>query len=402
MPKHAVVLGAGLQGVCVALGLLGRGYRVTLVDQASTCLRRASLRNEGKIHLGFVYANDASLRTSRLMLHSALAFGRLLEEWTGAIDWPSLVSHPFTYCLAEDSMLGRERLLEHYAALEQYHSDIHGGESYLGQGLECLWWLARAGEVSQLSRSYASPLVHTPEVALDLERFCELMRQRLHAQSALTCMYGHRVTQAERVAQGFRVSGSRSDGKGWSLEGDLVVNCLWEGRLAVDQTMGIEPKRRWVHRLKYRLLARLPDTLANLPALTFVLGPYGDIVTYPGGQTYLSYYPECMRGWSDALEVPPEWQAACDGQPDVKEAADVVQKVLAKLDFAVPGIGHSTVEQVDAGAIFTWGSSDIDDPHSELHLRFDTGVFSHDGYFSIDTGKMTCAPLFASELLEKL
>ena len=58
------VLGAGIQGVCVALALEVAGHTVALIDQAEDCLLRTSLRNEGKIHLGFTYANDRSLRTT--------------------------------------------------------------------------------------------------------------------------------------------------------------------------------------------------------------------------------------------------------------------------------------------------------------------------------------------------
>jgi 2-polyprenyl-6-methoxyphenol hydroxylase-like FAD-dependent oxidoreductase len=59
------VLGAGLQGTCIALELARRGFDVDLLDQDLEPLNRASLRNEGKIHLGFVYAKDATLRTAR-------------------------------------------------------------------------------------------------------------------------------------------------------------------------------------------------------------------------------------------------------------------------------------------------------------------------------------------------
>ena len=56
--ENVAVLGAGLQGACVALELARRGYRVLLIDQSSGCMQRASLASEGKIHLGLVYAND--------------------------------------------------------------------------------------------------------------------------------------------------------------------------------------------------------------------------------------------------------------------------------------------------------------------------------------------------------
>jgi hypothetical protein len=55
-----------------------------------------------------------------------------------------------------------------------------------------------------------------------------------------------------------------------------------------------------------------------------------------------------------------------------------------------------------AGTIFAWGSTDIDDPKSDLHERRAIGVRAYDGYFSIDTGKLTCAPLFADQLAKQL
>jgi hypothetical protein len=48
--------------------------------------------------------------------------------------------------------------------------------------------------------------------------------------------------------------------------------------------------------------------------------------------------------------------------------------------------------------IFAWGDRDIDDHASELHSRDAVGVHDHDGYYSIDTGKLTTAPLFAQRL----
>ena len=82
----------------------------------------------------------------------------------------------------------------------------------------------------------------------------------------------------------------------------------------------------------------------------------------------------------------------------------MVRETLSALDRIVPGVAASRIDQVDAGVIFSWGKShvDVDDPGSELHERHAIGVHAHDGYFSIDTGKFTCAPLFASRLLDAL
>ena len=86
-----VILGAGLTGCSIALELAGRGHRVTLLDQDAVAMNRASLRNEGKIHLGLIYANDPTFATAELQLRGALAFQKLLRRWCGAAStcWPS-------------------------------------------------------------------------------------------------------------------------------------------------------------------------------------------------------------------------------------------------------------------------------------------------------------------------
>jgi glycerol-3-phosphate dehydrogenase len=53
------VLGGGLQGCCVALELASRGVPVTLIDENGELLTRTAVANEGKVHLGYMYARLA-------------------------------------------------------------------------------------------------------------------------------------------------------------------------------------------------------------------------------------------------------------------------------------------------------------------------------------------------------
>ena len=110
----------------------------------------------------------------------------------------------------------------------------------------------------------------------------------------------------------------------------------------------------------------------------------------------------CLRGWSSEIETPDDWRAVCDGQADAATTAELSTQLLQGFEPFIPGIVESRVQRVDAGVIFCWGKTDIDDRDSELHRRYDIGVHSHDGYFSIDTGKYTCAPMFAAELVHRL
>jgi glycine/D-amino acid oxidase-like deaminating enzyme len=75
------VLGGGLQGCCVALALAERGARVVLFDKNDALLTRAAVANEGKIHLGYMYAGDPTLSTAKTMMAGALAFAPVLERY---------------------------------------------------------------------------------------------------------------------------------------------------------------------------------------------------------------------------------------------------------------------------------------------------------------------------------
>ena len=60
-----------------------RGFAVTLIDAADAPLSAASRWNEGKIHLGYLYANDASLYGPGVLSRAVFAFADLMRELLG-------------------------------------------------------------------------------------------------------------------------------------------------------------------------------------------------------------------------------------------------------------------------------------------------------------------------------
>ena len=78
--QRVAVLGAGIMGSCLSLFLARKGIDVTLFDMAPTPMGGASRWNEGKIHLGYLYSADPSLRTTRTLLPGGLAFSRLVSD----------------------------------------------------------------------------------------------------------------------------------------------------------------------------------------------------------------------------------------------------------------------------------------------------------------------------------
>ena len=399
---HALVLGGGIQGMSTAFAMTEAGWSVTVIDRLPLPLMGTSLRGEGKLHLGYVYGNDPSRATAALMLEGALAFAETLERWLPApLAWDLLRSEPFLYAVLPDSMVGVEALAGHYAWVDDVVvGRFAAGASYAGKSefrpVELLRPSERHGFVGDVQAVFK-----TSEVAVDPE----LLRESFLAgtvERGVSFLGNTTVHAVERAEHGFRVSCTNSTGATVSHRADVVINCLWDGRLAIDATLGIRPSRPWSYRLKYAVHGTLPGGIQEPPSVTYVLGPFGDVVRRASGRIYASWYPECLAGWSDELVVPPEWRPALDSVASEPMRRDVATRTLRALSRLVPALSHLRVDMVTAGVIVAWGDTDIDQLDSELHRRDAIGVHAHDGYFSVDTGKLTTAPLFAQRVADML
>ena len=393
-----LVLGAGLQGAGVALELARRGIPVTLMEQDALALNRASLRNEGKIHLGLIYANDRSRDTAFLQLDGALRFRAIVARWLGPESEWLVTSTPFHDLVARDSLLAPEALAAHYRSVEtrcreQLAADP--GLDYLGTRPDRLFRPLRGPEVTahfDASRFLAG--FATCEVALDTGPLAASLRGALAGSPRIKLRCSHLARGIEREAGGFRVDGEGPGGP-WRIRARQVINACWERRLSFDRQLGLAPPADVLHRLKFRVVARLPRELRGAPSVSMVLGRYGDVVIRPDGTAYLSWYPSGLRGWSQDIEPPRSWDAACRGEVEPALAREVATSFLTAIDAWYPGIARSEPILVDAGAIVAIGRSDVDDAASGLHDRTRIGVSSRDGYHSVDPGKLTTAPMFA-------
>jgi hypothetical protein len=400
-----IVLGAGIQGTCAALVAAQSNRQVCLIEQDEGCLLRTSLRGEGKIHLGYVYAHDTSFKTAELLLKAAMSFAPLLDSWLpGQFDWRVLRSNPFLYVVARDTLVPTDQLFSHYARLEVRCRELQAEDArlnYLGEALDSLWKVQELP--AWLNADRVTATVWTPETAIDRVPLRRILGEAVAQDPRIELLYGHVVEEVARKSHGFAVTGRTRAGHPWRRDAGCVVNALWDGRLAIDAQLGLRPSRTWVYRFKHRVLARTPPALVGLPSMTVVLGPYGDMVTRPhDDEIYLSWYPVCQTGWSQDLVPPAAWHAAATGTLEPSEQAPIIRDTLAAFDEMVPGLGTAKGTTSDGGVIFAWGNSNIDDEKSELHQRHEIGVLSADGYFSINTGKLTCAPYFAQQLGELL
>ena len=170
----------------------------------------------------------------------------------------------------------------------------------------------------------------------------------------------------------------------------------------LDAQVGLRPEYSWSHRLKYRLLIR--GTPANLThrSYTIVQGPFGDLVSYPDyPHLYASWYPTCMQEMVSSVAIPADWQLALRPQ-NSSMTEEIAKDTLRSMDTIFPGIINSDVIDVSCGVIYARGHTDIVDPNSALHMRSDDPIQTKDGYFSINTGKLTSAPRNAHLLAKML
>jgi hypothetical protein len=209
------------------------------------------------------------------------------------------------------------------------------------------------------------------------------------------------VVGAKQERDGIHVLSEGQDGPSRDRF-DHVVNALWDGRLGLNEALGFRANRPWLHRLKYGVSFRLPPGATPPPSTTFVLGPFGEVVTYGDGTIYLTWYPECLQGISSDV-TPPDWAT----YPPEPLRSNILTGTFRALSAIVPSLRELDAESlpeacVKGGVIVAWGKTDIYDPTSELHHRYEIGVTSEGRFHSVDPGKLTMVPYFAEICAERI
>ncbi|MEM8993486.1 MAG: FAD-dependent oxidoreductase [Acidobacteriota bacterium] len=406
--RVVAVLGAGLQGACVSLALARRGYAVRLYDRRPKLIAGASANQEGKLHLGFVYAADPSLGTARAMIEGALAFAPAVEHLVGGgLDWESHLSARFRCIVHRDSTLTVDAHRRHFSALQTLYEELVDapalpelGASYLGRRPRRIWTDRPSLDGAPPSRALAS--FPTEEVSIEPGFLHGVIERAIRDRPSIRLCLGRRVLGVEPRGDGFWVDGEGAgpDGEPFRDAVDAVINCLWEGRRAVDRSLGLDDDGPWVTRVKYGLL--FEGVLENPVSCVLTHGPFGDVVSWPQlRRVYASWYPACRVALT-AGELPRTWEDALDGRHDPKRLGEIVAETRAELDPFTPGLRDLRLLRPLAGAIVARGSTDIDRPRSELHRRVGEPPRRRGHYLSLYTGKYTVAPLQAVRVVEEL
>lgn len=390
--RSVLVLGAGLAGCSVALRLAQLEHQVTLVDKSARPVSGASRHNEGKLHLGYIYAADPMHKTYQTVMAGSLSFLDTIERLTRVSQDAIPRSHGFVYVVHADSLLSADDVRRHFAQVDELLADRTGG------GMDATWDLPDEFVRSTYADS-TQAAIHTSEIAVDSNHVASVVGAAVLAEPLIDFLGNHEVMGVEVVGDGYMVVVRSPEGE-VRLEAAAVANCLWENRVHVDSLIGRVSDKPWLWRWKATLSFDTPADL-SVPPTTVVLGPLGDYVPYTSGRSYLSWYPSCLVGFTSEGGTDP-LRTAIDGRDDEAIRRDAV----AGLASVIPALADQQellrAACVGGGYIMALGSTDIDDVDSGLHERHEVGVAMDGTWLSLETGKFCTAPTFGVRAAEMI
>lgn len=387
-------------GVSTALFLVRGGARVTLVDAAPAICAGASRWNEGKIHLGHLYAADPSLRTAQRLLPGGLAFRPLVESLIGHSLAPAISQGSDLYLVHRRSVVDADTTGRYYDAVTALAASHPAASRYLQPIGETRAERLDARALDTLAnRTEIVAGFRVPERSVSTRWVADRLAAAVAAEPRIDVRLSTRVTGLATGPAGFDGPLTIVTAHGSEGPFDAVVNALWEGRVALDTAAGLAPPAAWSSR--YRVAVFLETTVpVTTPNVVVTTGPFGDVKNYDGRSLYLSWYDTGLlaHGTGPAPPAVPYL--------DDLAASRLADEVIAKIGGLLPEVANlpsrTASRQVAGGWVVAAGHGALDDPASTLHRRDRIGLTRHGRYLSADTGKYSVAPWLARAVADAL
>jgi glycine/D-amino acid oxidase-like deaminating enzyme len=398
--QRVAVLGAGIMGCCTALWLSRMGARSVLFDAEAEPFAGASRWNEGKIHLGYLYAASPSLDTARSVLSGGIRFRDDVRSLLGTDPAQAATQADDTYLVHRDSVVDAALVQRYFSSVDDLVAGHPLAERYF---VPLGGTRTRALSKQELSNLSGSPDIvagfRVAERSVCTQWLADRFAEAVLADARIETAFGHRVTGVERSCNAsverfsVVIEGGRQEGF------DAVVNALWQGRLAIDASLGIAPCADWTHRYRKSLFLRTRTPHASHSAVIAV-GPFGDVKNYDGRRHYLSWYPAGLVAESHDLEP------SRPGGDDAASRDFILSETFERLAELLPSIAglRDDIEdvRVEGGWVYAAGRGALNHPASGLHRRDLAGVQRFGQYFSVDTGKYSTAPTLALQVAQAL
>ena len=388
------VLGGGIMGACTALYLARHGCRVVVFEETGAHLSAASRWNEGKIHLGFLYAADPSLETARKLIPGGLLFQHLIEDLLSGSIESITTDHDDAYLVHRNSVVDVGATADHFRAVACMLNEHPDVGNYFGGAA-----LRTPGRMSEQDLRAACPSedilagFRAPERSVDTRLLADRLAAALSAAEGVEVVTETAITGVSQIGSG----------RGWSVNAGAerhgpfthVINATWQGLPELDASAGLTGDADYSHRFRVSLFIETARPIAAT-SLVVATGPFGDIKAYPGNRFYLSWYADGLLAEGRGRRPPPTPVLDADTQSRIAAAKfeqlgrmfPIVREIEAAASHVVAG----------GGWVFALGQGQLNDPAATLHRRDRIGIAQRDGYISVNTGKYSIAPWLARQV----
>ena len=399
MKKQKVaIVGGGLTGCCSAASLHNKAGEITIFDSEPRLVDEASFYNEGRLHLGYTYGMDKSLDTARLMVKTALVFERLLVRWFGSEVSKVPRSSLFNYTVHRGGLLNGDEYEAHAKKVGEIIRETYKkGDTYFGVDL---LEMPRRLSSKYLSSNYDTDNIvaafGTNEISIDPEAIAKIIRKNVTNIPKVKVRLNSEVSEIRLQGSKYKLKILTPNSKPHEELFEYVVNASGRNLLRLDSFAGLKLPKDPLFRLKYLLRTKTKEV--DIPSTSVVLGMFGEVVSFENYMT-LAWYPAGRLEWYQGV-------APHRAEPILKEepaASELKAEIVKGLSTIVPKLRNKQFNnsELKGNWIYAPGTSDVNNPKSNLHKRTDIGIKQKGNYFSIDPGKYTTAPYFADELAKR-
>lgn len=378
--KNFAVIGGGSLGTLIALRLSNLGLNVEIYESKSELLRGASYLGEGKIHLGYTYGLSQKSSYGQLV-ESALNFAEIVETSIGhTINWKDLTSIPFTYTIAQSSLIDSSQFMNHAINIIKLLQVEDGSRSYLGEAID---------EVAHLTRTSESSFL-TKERAVDLEKLGKILKEEVGERINISTHLNSEILSIETKLTNKYILTTR-DGK-IDKEFDYVINCTWDQRHNLDRFFW-DTLPELNYRTKIYISAK---TTLKEAAETTVLGKFGDLVVFNTGRLYASDYLTGLTSFTTGFN------------PNFAEREELPEELVFKhwnnfksrFSAMMPELNGITEIETFERTVVAKGDKDIDQLESGLHDRPPYYIARKENFISALGTKFTTIPQLAMKIVD--
>ena len=353
---------------------------VEIFESKSELFKGASYLGEGKIHLGYTYglAQDSSLEQ---LIESAFNFTEIVESsLCKTIDWESITSIPFTYNVAQDSLMSPHMFINHSQKIMKIIKEKIHLQSYLGK------YFQKNIEIKRISGNSFT----TSERAVDIEKLKEIIITELQTRDNINIHLNQEISLIETDISNKYFLYSKTIRIEEKF--DYIINCTWAKRFLLDQLF-FSNLPEFNYRTKLYVSAK---TKLQEAAITTILGKYGDLVIYNTGRLYASDY---LTGLTSFV----------NGNSTVHEERESLPEELItkhwnyfkhRFSHYVPELDEVTNITTFERTVVAQGDSDIDQIGSGLHDRSPYYIARKGNYISALGTKFTTIPQLAKKIVD--